>query len=90
MAPYCLLLHQQPIHHLLLLQRLPRLQLLFKPLHQLGTSGLSTTGVLGRMTGPLQHRDRLLHLFSRLLCLSSSLLPLYSRLLLLSSSHRCP
>ena len=52
MALYFLLLHQQQLHHLLLLQRLPlqrlsRLQLLITPLHQLGTSGLSTAGVLG-------------------------------------------
>ena len=73
MAPYCLLLHQQPIHHLLLLQRLPWLQLLLQRLSR-GTFGLSTPGVPGRMTDPLQHQDRLLHLLSSLLILSSRLL----------------
>ena len=99
MAPYCLLLHEQPIHHLLLLQwlswlqlllqqlllqRLPQLQLLFTPLHQLGTSVLSTVGVPRRMTGPLQHQDRL-QPQDRLLHLLSGLLPLSSRLVLLYS-----
>ena len=88
-ALYFLLLHQQQLHHLLLLQRLPWLQLLLQRLSR-GTSGLSIAGVPGRMTDPLQHQDRLLHLLSSLRPLFSRLLPLYSRLLLLYSSQRRP